>query len=328
MLKVVFEREDVQRVRLAGKADPMWELILGLQKAQTDELPAPFAGWRQEIAGRVSGRRVESLRLLQTMVRATGSFPDFLTPFQGVSSIAEGCDALLATPPERLSGDLAVTFADRTPSSWVQGLARGERRHVHATANAVHTMYEALISPYWPQVTELFTHEWSRRTRGMAEQGVGAVLGSLPGVLSWDGRVLLTSYPLDKTVHLAGRGLVLLPSHFCWGSPVTWVDPGLPPVLVYQAHGDRSIRTDGLELPAHLVPLLGRTRAECLRLLLVPHTTTELAERLGVSLGAASKQAAVLCAAGLVTSARRGKSVVHQATSLGIALLAGRPTGY
>lgn len=328
MLKVVFEREDVQRVRLAGKADPMWELILGLQKAQKDELPAPFAGWRQEIAGRVSGRSVESLRLLQTMVRATGGFPDFLTPFQRVSSIAEGCDAFLATSPDRLSSDLAVTFADRTPSSWVKGLARGEREHVHATAGAITTMYDALIGPYWPQVTEVFTHEWSRQTRNLAEQGVGGVLGSLPGVLSWDGRVLRTSYPVEKTVHLAGRGLVLLPSHFCWGSPVTWIDPGLPPVLVYQAPGDRAVRPDGPKLPAHLVPLLGRTRAECLRLLLVPLSTTELAERLGVSLGAASKQAGVLSTSGLVTSARRGKSVVHQATSLGVALFAGRPSGY
>ena len=112
-------------------------------------------------------------------------------------------------------------------------------------------------------------------------------------------------------------------SFFCWGDPVTWTDPKLPPVLVYQAHSGLSIGRQGLEPAPHVVTLLGRTRAECLNLLLVPLTTTELAERLGVSVGAASKQASVLRAAGLVTSNRCGKTVVHNATMLGIALLMG-----
>ncbi|MBP2329157.1 hypothetical protein JOF56_009542 [Kibdelosporangium banguiense] len=323
MLNLIFEREDLQRVRLAGRADPMWELVLSLQKAQMGNLPAPFARWRQDISVGVTGNRLDSLRLLGCMVRAKGSFPDFLTPPQLVSDIDEGCEALLATPRDRLSVDLATAFADRQPPSWVKSLAGGDRWHIDNTVRAVHTVYDALIGPYWTQVRELFAHEWSRRTRELADQGVGALLGSLPGVMSWDGRVLRTGYPVDKTVHLAGRGLVLLPSYFCWGNPVTWIDPGLPPVLVYQAHSGFSIDRQGLDLPPHLVPLLGRTRAECLRMLLVPRTTTELAERLNVSVGAASKQASVLCAAGLVTSGRHGKTVVHKATMLGIALLVG-----
>jgi hypothetical protein len=323
MLNLVFEREDLQRVRLAGKADPMWELVLGLQKAQTVRLPAHLARWRQDITGRITGNGLDSLRLLGSMVRAKGSFPDFLTPSQPVSDIEEGVGALLATPRDRLSVDLAAVYTDRQPSTWVKSLAGGDRRHMGDTARAVHTVYDALISPYWTQVRELFAQEHARRTRDLADQGVGALLGSLPGVLSWDGRVLRTGYPVDRTVHLAGRGIVLLPSYFCWGSPVTWIDPGLPPILVYQAHSGLAIDRKRLDLPPHLVPLLGRTRAECLRLLLVPRTTTELAERLSVSVGAASKQASVLCAAGLVTSGRHGKTVVHKATMLGIALLVG-----
>lgn len=327
-MNLVFGREDVQRVRLVGSADPMWELVLGLQKAQTRNVPTPFARWRQDISGRVAGRGLESLRMLGCMVRAKGSFPDFLTPSELVSDIDEGCESLLATPRDRLSADLAAVFADQRPPSWVKSLSGGDRRLIKDMAGAVHTAHDTLISPYWPQITELFAHEWSLRTRELADRGVGALLSSLPGVVSWDGRVLRTGYPVDRTVHLAGRGLVLLPSYFCWGNPVTWIDPGLPPVLVYQAHSDRSIAPQGQDFPPHLVPLLGRTRAECLRLLLVPRTTTELAERLNVSLGSASKQASVLCAAGLITSDRHGKAVVHKATTLGIALLVGAPHRY
>jgi DNA-binding transcriptional ArsR family regulator len=297
MLSLVFEREDLARVRLAGGADPMSELVLGLEMAQTGSVPAPFVKWRREISRRVARGELDSLRLLRGLVRANGSFPDFLTPAQLVSDIDEDGDVrLLAGADHSSAGD---------------------------TARAIRTGYDALVGPYWTEVKGVVAHERSRRARELADQGVGQLLGRLPGVLSWDGRVLRTGYPVDRTVHLGGRGLVLLPSYFCWGNPVTWIDPDLPPVLVYQAHNTFVTDQPGPELSSHLVTLLGRTRAECLRLLVVPHTTTELADRLSISLGAASKQASVLRASGLVTSDRRGKTVVHNVTTLGIALLVG-----
>lgn len=325
MLSLVFEREDLQRVRLAGSADPMWDLVLGLQMAQSLSLPAPFAGWRQDISARLAGGGRDSLRLLGCMVLAKGRFPDFLTPPQLVSDIDEGCDAVLRTPGDFLFTDLAAVFADRQAPAWVTAMAGGDRTRLRDTAKAVRTGYDLLIGPYWTRIKESFARERAQRTGKLADGGVGAMLASLPGVESWDGRVLRTGYPDDRTVHLAGRGLVLLPSYFCWGHPVTWIDPSLPPVLVYQAHHRRGVDLVSPVLSPHLVTLLGRTRAECLRLLLAPRTTTELADRLGVSAGAASKQASVLRDSGLVTTSRHGKTVRHNATTLGIALLAGAP---
>jgi len=323
MLSLVFEREDLARVRLAGSADPMWELVLGLQKAQTGAPPAPFVTWRQEVSRRVAGGRRDSLRLLGGLVGSKGGFPDFLTPPELVSDIGEGCEALLSTPPDRISTDLAAVFAGRRTDSWVGRLARGDPRSIGDMARAVRTSYDALIGPYWTEVQGVVAREPSRRSREIADLGAGAMLAHLPGVLSWDGRVLRTMYPVDRTVRLGGRGLVLLSSYFCWGNPVTWIDPELPPVLVYQARDPDADDGAGPELPSHLVTLLGRTRAECLRLLMVPRTTTELADRLSISLGAASKQATVLRGSGLITSDRRGKAVVHNVTRLGIALMVG-----
>ncbi|WP_225801542.1 helix-turn-helix domain-containing protein, partial [Streptomyces sp. NK15101] len=66
-----------------------------------------------------------------------------------------------------------------------------------------------------------------------------------------------------------------------------------------------------------LVGVLGRTRAELLRDLTAPRTTTELARRLGVSNATASAHAAALRAAGLLTTTRTGRSVHHAPTPLG-----------
>jgi DNA-binding transcriptional ArsR family regulator len=76
-------------------------------------------------------------------------------------------------------------------------------------------------------------------------------------------------------------------------------------------------------VPRQLVALLGRTRAECLAALTTPCTTSALADRLGVSVGTASKQAAVLRDAGLATSRRQGGAVLHHLSHLGERLLTG-----
>jgi DNA-binding transcriptional ArsR family regulator len=79
-----------------------------------------------------------------------------------------------------------------------------------------------------------------------------------------------------------------------------------------------------LGLPPGLVSLLGRIRAECLRALAIPRSTSQLADCLGVSVGTASKQATVLRDAQLVTSRRSGNAVIHSLTPLGTALLTGQ----
>lgn len=318
---MVFDQQDVQRVRLAGAPHPMWELVLGLQMAQTHGVPVPLVEWRQKLNQRLAGadRRPSMTMLLRSLVAPKGAFPDFLTPPGLVADIDVGCEAVLCTPRVRLSADMTAVFAHRAAPPWVRLLAGGDRDVMKEVVQAVRECHNLLVAPHWAEVRETVITDRVTRTRQLSEDGVGALLAGLPGVLSWDGRILLTRYPVDRTVYLRGRGLVLLPSYFCWGSPVTWIDADLPPVLVYQAISHRSCAE--VSISARLVALLGRTRAECLRLLLAPRTTTELAEHLGMSIGNTSKQTTVLREAGLVTSSRQGAAVLHSTTSLGVALL-------
>jgi DNA-binding transcriptional ArsR family regulator len=70
-----------------------------------------------------------------------------------------------------------------------------------------------------------------------------------------------------------------------------------------------------------LSALLGRTRAAMLAALAEPATTSALAARLDVTAGAVSQHLNVLRDAGLVTTARDGRQVLHVRTSRADALL-------
>lgn len=324
-LRMVFDYQDLQRVRIADSADPMWELVLSVQMAQIPCVPAPFLAWRDGLENRLC--RVapprRALVLLRRLVPPSGNFPDFLTPPDLVTEIDAGCEALLCTSAECFHAEIAALSNGRRPSGWVRSLARGDREQVGEVVGAVRHGYDLLVAPQWSSVLEAVAVDRASRVREMAGRGVGPMLATLPGILSWDGRVLHTRYPMDRTVHLGGRGLTLLPSYFCWGNPITWINPELPPVLVYQAVGPGSQQPPGPQPCTRLVALLGRTRAECLRLLRTPRTTSELARQMGVSVGTASKQAAVLREAGLITSKRHGCAVRHGVTALGAAVLTG-----
>lgn len=328
-LRMIFDQQDLQRVRLATSADPMWELVLGVMKTLPRRVPAGLVLWRRQVARRLSGcdRGSRAVSLLHRLVTPEGNFPDFLTPAESVTDIDEGCEAVACTPKARLTADLSALFAHHPAPPWVRSLANADREEVGEAVRAMRTAYQLLVAPHWDTAREAVAADRRERAGQALTDGVGTLLRNLPGVLSWDGHVLHTQYPEERKVHLAGRGLILLPSYFCWGNPVTWIAPELPPVLVYEAAGNHERHPD-VPLSAPLVSLIGRTRAECLRALVVPRTTTELAEHLRTSVGTASKQAAVLRDTDLITSNRRGSAVVHSITALGLNLLIGDSLDY
>jgi DNA-binding MarR family transcriptional regulator len=75
--------------------------------------------------------------------------------------------------------------------------------------------------------------------------------------------------------------------------------------------------------PAHLVALLGRTRAAvlCAIIEMPGCSTSELAAAARVSLASASEHATVLRSAGLITTVRHRQTARHAPTAVGSALL-------
>lgn len=321
-LRLVFERQDLQRVCLSTAPDPMWELLLGLQCLYECEVAVRHVAWRCGARRQLTACAAQPwLSTLRALIPARGDFPDFLTPAPFTVDLDAGCEILAGTSPARLHRDISSAFASRSPAPWVRLLAMGDRNEVRSLVRAVRIGHNALIAPHWQQICRAVATDRGKRARILTERGIGSFFAGLPGVIGWDEEVLTFRYPVDRTLRLAGRGLTLVPSYFCTGAPVTLIDPELPPTLVYPIHHPVNGSTPTAKVPAWLVPLLSRTRAECLYVLVTPYTTSQLAVRLGVSIGTASKQAMILRNAGLITSVRDGGSVIHHVTALGMALL-------
>ncbi|WP_052744409.1 ArsR/SmtB family transcription factor [Streptomyces odonnellii] len=118
-----------------------------------------------------------------------------------------------------------------------------------------------------------------------------------------------------------------MPSVICHRTPVTFIDPGLPPVLVYPVTREPGWWADPTErTPGDaLVRLLGPSRAAALRVIEYGCTTGELARRIGVTPPTASQHTAVLREADLIVSLRHRNTVVHTLTPLGSALVTANP---
>ncbi|WP_097873950.1 helix-turn-helix domain-containing protein [Streptomyces sp. ms184] len=322
-LRIHFTADDLARITVTPRPDPMWELVNSLHTLQARQTASEYAPWLRHVRKRLARSDLRSpIRLLTTLVPPRGNFPDFLTPpHKGGMEAAR--DLVLATPASRLRAELTACFGQRTPSSWLRRLAEGDRAARQELDGAVATYFRELLAPQLHVIDAVVHADRAHHGRDVLEGGAERLLSTLSPSIRWEPPTLVADYPRDGDLHLGGRGISLVPSFFCTGRPITLIDPGLPPVLVYPASRS-SGSADTLD---GLPELLGRTRAMVLCALAAPCATGELARRIGVSIGTASKHASVLRTAKLITSTRRGGEVVHALTPLGRELAQGRRGG-
>ncbi|WP_324611112.1 winged helix-turn-helix domain-containing protein [Streptomyces rimosus] len=208
---------------------------------------------------------------------------------------------------------------------WLQGLVAGERLRLDEVAQAAELVHRAVIEPGWSHAAASVDGHRASLTRALRDGGVHGLLNSLRPVAAWSPPTLHATYPVDRDLYLRGRGLRLVPSFFCWRTPVAMADPCLPPVLVIPT--DRELGWFPADTRtghrAALQALLGPTRARALAALETTVTNGELARRLGVSDGAASRHVKALRQANLANTRREGNRVLHLLTPLGRALLQG-----
>lgn len=336
MLRIHFTDADLARIQVATAPDPLWETVLGVHQLSAPKATHAFTSWRRRARTEVAGRRLGGVvRLLNSLAPAdVPYFPDFLTPEEASKGLASGLDAVRATPLARLRHELGML--DATTSSARRRAGRpgpsgDEERKLYLVADALHRVYETIIEPDWTRMAAHVEADRSLRLRALRDGGTKGLLESLRPVATWRAPVLYMSYPVDRDIHLDGRGLRLVPSRFCWRRPVSLCDDRLPPVLVYpvaseEPHPASSARPTGADDGPHaaaLTALLGTTRARVLEALAAAATTGELAVRLGISPASASKHTRALREARLVVSRRDGGMVVHTLTPLGAALLDG-----
>jgi DNA-binding transcriptional ArsR family regulator len=333
MLRMHFTAGDIARTRVADGPDPFWESVLSLHQVWERRPEPDLTGWRQRVVriGRTP------LRLLLPLVPARGYFPDFLTPAASAEGFEAGLDALLSTPRRELRDQIGRLATSGPPlGGWARSVAEGRAPALRQLGDALRDYQGIALGSSWQRIRARTESDRTWRARTQWYSGTDAMLRTFGPGIRWCPPVLEADYPVDKDIHLDGRGLLLIPSYFCRRTPVALADPSLPPTLVYPVHPvsaghpARSPEAGALlttdTVGSHLARLLGHTRAAVLQALGGDCTTSELARRAGVSISSASEHAAVLRGAGLVSSTRQRNAVRHSLTPVGLALLDGRPS--
>lgn len=326
MLRVHFTREDLLRTRVADSPDPLWELVLSVNLLATRQGRAVFDIWRTDARAALSRLPRHHLHLVRALAPPRGSFPDFLNPPEASLGLDEGVEAVLSTPRRRLGAEMNVLT--RAPR-WLRPLAEGEPAALEHLGEALRGYFHTALAPHWSAIRAQVEADRAVRAREILRGGADALLSTLGPSIRWRPPVLETAYPYDRDLWLDGRGLLLVPSVFCWQTPITLTDPELPPVLVYPVV--RSYRwwlprrTD-ME-PRTLARLLGQGRAVVLRALEDGCTTSEVARRVGVTPSTASEHVGILREAGLAASVRDRNTVLHVLTPLGASLLTANGCG-
>jgi DNA-binding transcriptional ArsR family regulator len=325
MLRIHFLPEDLSRTHVAADVDVLWETVLSLQLLHRSDGRLMFHQWRREVRPRIS-RAAQAILLSLSPPR--GDFADLLTPAVGTLGLEPGLEAVRSTPRRLIRRDVQHLAAHHRLPSWSRDLAEGDAQTLNQVANAMRAWHDAVVAPYRNQISVHLDADRAIRLRDARLGGPERVLAGLPPPLTWQPPVLLSPYPTECDLHLDGRGLVLVPSFFCWRTPVTLIDPNLPPVLVYPVDRDlqwleqQSSRATGCGRA--IADLLGSTRAAVLETVgRGAVTTTEVARRLRISPPSASEHATILRGAGLIVTRRSGNTVLHSLTETGAALLNG-----
>ncbi|GAA4105114.1 winged helix-turn-helix domain-containing protein [Actinomadura miaoliensis] len=326
MLRVHFTADDLQRVQLAPGPDALWEILLSLCRLRRPQGEAVFGQWKRQVTSQLPA----SIGMLTALAPPSGYAADFLTPTTSTGTLRDGLAAVRATPRARLRTDLtelATRHPHRSIPSWGRSLADGRPQVVQQVTASLADYFAHCLAPYWPRVRAQVDRDRHRRRQQLDEGGWPRVLSTIHPTARWSYPVLELDYPADHDIALDGRGLVLQPSFFCWGPPVTLLDPALPPVLAYPvtpAFGWAATDAEDGSRSRALTALLGDTRANVLKAIADGAcSTTQLAGRVQAPPPTVSRQAAVLRDAGLIRTQRAGKRVEHSITPLGTALLQG-----
>lgn len=328
-LRIWFTAQDLARTRVAAP-DPFAEALYSLIPLRRFSSHTATMQWRRRTLAGLSA----PLRPLLGLLPIPGLLLDLVTVAGPAEGIDESVDNLLGAPRRRLAAEVGYFARDGGGVTGPLGsLLHDDRRSRFELARRLRGYHELAIAPYWPRLRAHLDGERARIGRAIATGGLDGLLAGLGSdQLRWDPPVLELTRPVQPAPetgpdhHLGGRGLLLVPSVFFSGhAPVLARNRsgGRPDMLIYPAPPDPATAGDFWSAPVSqgLSGLLGATRAKVLAAAAGGGSTTMLARRAGIPLPSASQHAAVLRDSGLLTTERRGPSVHHCLTDLGVRLL-------
>ncbi|MFE6511187.1 DUF5937 family protein [Nocardioides sp. NPDC057767] len=245
--------------------------------------------------------------------------PDFLNPRPRtpLARLEDELEVVGATPPERVRADLAAVHFDDGPPAVLAGRPPEVLRRV---LTALRGYWDACFEPHWRRMRAVLEADIVYRGRTIVHSGMAAMFADISPRVSLADDVLsirLTTSKVDYRRTTAGVGLTVVPTLFT-RNPSTPISAEEPPVMFYPARGLGTLwSTDRPQASGALRDLIGETRSGLLTLLAAPASSTELAVRLGVTTTAVNQHLRAMRAAGLLTSARHGRSVLYLRSDLG-----------
>jgi DNA-binding transcriptional ArsR family regulator len=324
---------------LAGSrfaCSPLDETVMAIRLLAEPGKSAVNAPWVRWAQAELAGRPQPLGRVWPLLINGLPYYPEFLIPAPAVRCPAfdTELDRLRTTPAEAVRASLGRVFGGVTwPASAVELAARPAPALAEIAAELA-GFHDRLIAPHWQRMRAVLDADVAYRGGLLAAGGARALLHDLHSDLHWDEGVLTITEP-DPRFHevvLEPGGVVFMPSVFGWPDVSVRKQTSTQTTLHYPARGAATVwYADGGAAGAEgagpdpgaaaTAELLGAVRARLLSALRSPATTTALARGFGVTPGAVSQHLSVLYRAGLADRSRAGRTVLYQATDLGLALL-------
>ena len=311
---------DIGEVRFA--LSPMNELALSLRTWRDPGRYPLQLPWLHRTQAARAGLDGETLFALTNDDLWT---PDFLTPrpWSPLTRFDDELAALADTPLDVLRDDIAVVHPD--PANRPAVLTGRRDRVLRRITTALAAYWTACFEPWWPRMRAVLEADIVFRGRTIAREGLAAMFADLsPRIRLVDDVVrvdLISSVGFRRST--AGEGLTLTPSLFTRNATVP-ISATERPLIMYGARGAGTLwEAARPTAPLALAGLVGDVRARLLSGLDTPASSTELAIRLGVTTSAVNQHLRAMRDAGLLTSARHGRSVLYLRSQLGVELVRG-----
>lgn len=297
---------------------PLLETLAVLGQLATD-MPHPARVAQHRTVAAAFRKRVDAdpfARALLEQVLGNGWMPDFMgrPPRPGETTFDAEIARLRATDPDVARADLRQACgAGALPADAQVPDPAG------AVGDLLTWVWQHAVEADWPRQRRLLQADVIARTHTLSRDGLAAALNDLNPRIRWlgDGRLEINTTQ-RPTRHLDGATLCFIPTSTSTG----WVAWDLPSsyAIVYPARGllggDRAAAS-----PDAVAALLGSRRAELLRALSAPISTTQLHAQTGGAISSVSEHLHVLLDAGLVQRQRSGRNVLYYRSALGDALL-------
>ncbi|MEU2074762.1 DUF5937 family protein [Streptomyces sp. NPDC013489] len=332
------------RERIVFCPSPLAELGAALHALAEPAHHARLHAWSATTAAALKPELADRLHEADFMWRSTRS--DFLLPAQPRATLAEELDDLDRMDDEKFVGSAleiscASRYAHGAPSPRVDermrrralelAAARGPRQSAFVERmladppgtrawirRLLEDCDEAFFADTWRRVRVQLSADARHKTELMRRKGLAEAVGDASSAMVLEEDEAGSRIVVDKLVqgrtHAEGTGVTFLPTAFGWPHLFALHAPGWQPVIQYPVPardlgGGAPVDTVKLRMEAVAHPMRMRLSRSLAR---GAYSTSELADTYGISAPEVSRHLAVMKKAGLITTQRRGRYVLHQ----------------